>query len=171
VNNRSEKENSEREEELEEARKYLRLLLKYRPRTEAEIEDKLEQKGYGSDVIEEIVAWGRKKDLIDDALFAKYFVNDRLQNKPKGRSGLYKELLDHGVDKGTANNVLDRELSGGQEEELCRKLARKRVAKYKGDDTKAKYRKTLGFLERRGFARGLANSVLKDILFNDDRSE
>ena len=165
---RPEEGNREREEELEEARKYLRLLLKYRPRTESEIEGRLEEKGYKPDVIEEIIDWGRKKDLVDDELFAEYFVEDRLQNKPKGRSGLYKELLDHGVDKGVANDVLDEKLSGGQEEELCRKLARKRIAKYKGDDTKAKYRKTLGFLERRGFARGLANSVLKDMLFNDD---
>ena len=85
-----------------------------------------------------------------------------------GRSGLYKKLLDHGVEKKTANEVLDEKISSLTEEDRCRELARKRIARYEGDEVKAKYRKTLGFLERRGFSRGLANSVLKEILFNDD---
>ncbi|MFB6214942.1 MAG: regulatory protein RecX, partial [Candidatus Bipolaricaulia bacterium] len=93
---------------------------------------------------------------------------DRLQNKPMGRSGLYKELLDHGVEKKIAKKVLNEKTSAKTEEDRCRELARKRLSKYGGDDVKAKYRKTLGFLERRGFSRGLANSVLKEILFNDD---
>lgn len=158
----------DKEEELEDARSYLQLLLKYRPRTEEEFRDRLKEKDYSPDVIEDVVDWALKKDLIDDELFAEYFVEDRLQNKPMGRSGLYKELLDHGVERGVAKEVLDKKTSSGAEEDRCRELARKRLSKYEGDDVKSKYRKTLGFLERRGFSKGLANSVLKEILFNND---
>lgn len=157
-----------KEEELEDARSYLRLLLKYRPRTEEELRDRLKEKDYSPEVVEDVVDWALKKDLVDDELFAEYFVEDRLQNKPKGRSGIYKELLDHGVEKAVAKDVLDKKISSRTEEDRCRELARKRLTKYEGDDVKAKYRKTLGFLERRGFSRGMANSVLKEILFNDD---
>ncbi|MBS3787225.1 regulatory protein RecX [Candidatus Bipolaricaulota bacterium] len=157
-----------REEELEDARSYLRLLLKYRPRTEEELRERLRKKDYSPEVVEDVVDWALKKDLVDDELFAEYFVEDRLQNKPKGRSGIYKELLDHGVEKSVAKDVLDKKISSRTEEGRCRELARKRLSKYGDDDVKAKYRKTLGFLERRGFSKGLANSVLKEILFNDD---
>ena len=168
VNDSGAEENREREEEFEDARSYLRLLLKYRPRTEQEFRERLKNKDYAPEVIDGVVDWALEKDLIDDELFAEYFVEDRLQNKPMGRSGLYKELLEHGVDKGVARELLDKKTSKKSEEERCKELARKRLAKYEGDDVKARYRKTLGFLERRGFSRGLANSVLKGILFNDD---
>lgn len=157
-----------KEEELEDARSYLRLLLKYRPRTEEELRDRLREKDYSPEVREDVVDWALKKDLVDDKLFAEYFVEDRLQNKPMGSSGLYKELLDHGVDREIAKEVLNEKTSSKTEEDRCRELARKRLSRYAADDVKAKYRKTLGFLERRGFSKGLANSVLKEILFNDD---
>lgn len=155
-------------DELQKARNYLRLLLKHRPRTEAEVRKRLAGKDYSREVIDSTVDWALKNDLIDDRLFAEYFVEDRLEHKPMGRSGLYKKLLDHGVEKKTANEVLDEKISSLTEEDRCRELARKRIARYEGDEVKPKYRKTLGFLERRGFSRGLANSVLKEILFNDD---
>ncbi|MFB6291164.1 MAG: regulatory protein RecX [Candidatus Bipolaricaulia bacterium] len=158
----------EKEEELEDARAYLRVLLKYRPRTESELRERLRKKEYSREVIDNVVDWALDKDLVDDELFAEYFVEDRLQNKPKGRSGIYKELLDHGVEKAVAKDVLDRKISSKTEEERCRELAQKRLSKYKGEGVKAKYRKTLGFLERRGFSKGMANSVLKEMLFNND---
>jgi len=71
------------------------------------------------------------------------------------------------VDGSVAKDVLDKKISSRTEEERCKELARKQLSKYKGDDVKAKYRKTLGFLERRGFSKGLANSVLKEMLFRN----
>ncbi len=162
-----EKEDNE-EEELEAARNYLKRLLKYRPRTEQEVWERMEEKDYSPDVIEETVNWGIKGDLIDDRLFAEYFIEDRLENKPKGRSGLYKELLEHGVESDLANDVLDEKVSVEDEQERCRKLAEKRLSSYRGDDVKAKYRKTLGFLQRRGFSKGMAGSILKELLFKND---
>lgn len=157
-----------KEEELEDARSYLRLLLEYCPRTEEELRGRLREKDYSPEVIEDVVDWALEKDLVDDELFAEFLVEDRLQHKPMGRSGLYKELLDHGVGREIAKEVLDEKTSSKTEEDHCRELARKRLSKYGDDDVKAKYRKTLGFLERRGFSKGLANSVLKEILFNND---
>ncbi|MBS3765886.1 regulatory protein RecX [Candidatus Bipolaricaulota bacterium] len=158
----------ETEEELESARTYLRQLLKYRPRTEQEVRKRLEEKDYSLDAIDETINWAVQADLIDDRLFAEYFIEDRLENKPKGRSGLYRELLEHGVDGDLANEVLDEKISPEEEERRCRELARKRLSRYSGDDLRAKYRKTLGFLQRRGFPKGLAGSVLKEMLFNDE---
>jgi len=155
-------------EELEKAKSYLGRLLKYRPRTEEEVRERLTQKDYSFDVIDETLNWAKQNGLVDDRLFAEYYVEDRIQNKPMGRSGMYKELLDHGVDRGLANEVLDEKISSPDEEERCKKLARKRLSRYKNDDVNAKFRKTLGFLERRGFPKGLASSVLKEMLFNDD---
>ncbi|MFP4202379.1 MAG: regulatory protein RecX [Candidatus Acetothermia bacterium] len=158
----------ETEEELEAARTYLRQLLKYRPRTEEEVRERLAKKDYPPEIIDETIEWATEANLIDDRLFTEYFVEDRLENKPKGRSGLYRDLLEHGVDGELAKEVLGEKVTPEDEEERCRKLAQKRLKKYEGDDVKARYRKTLGFLERRGFPKGTAGSVLKEILFNND---
>ncbi len=160
--------NPDREEELEEAKSYLRRLLKHRPRTEEEVRERLADRDYSSRVVSDVVTWSRDNGLIDDRLFAEYYVEDRLQNKPMGRSGMYKELLDHGLEAELAREVLDEKVSTPDEETRCRELARKRLSRYEEDEVKAKFRKTLGFLERRGFPKGLASGVLKELLFNND---
>jgi len=145
----------------------LRLLLKYRPRTEEEAKNRLKDKDFSEEVISRLIDWAKRTGNLDDELFAQYFVEDRLQNKPTGRSGLYKQLLDHGVNPRTAKEVLDRKLSDLDGLKACRDLAKKRVKRYEGEDVKAKYRKTSSFLIRRGFSKGEVKQVLKEILFND----
>lgn len=145
----------------------MRLLLKYRPRTEEEAKHRLQDKDFSEEVISRLIDWGKATGNLDDKLFAQYFVEDRLQNKPTGRSGLYKGLLDYGVDPQTAKEVLDRKLSDSDELKECKNLAKKRLKRYEGEDVKAKYRKTSAFLVRRGFSKGEVKQVLKEILFND----
>ncbi len=155
-------------EKLEEGKSYVRLLLKYRPRTEKEIREKLGEKNYEEGTIEELIVWGKENGLIDDRLFSKFWIEDRLSKKPKGRSGLYKELLDHGVDKLVAKEVLGEKLDSDREEKLLEELAEKRLDRYRNDDLKAKYRKTADFLIRRGFSKGAVHSLLKGMLFDGD---
>lgn len=167
-NRKNKSEDHQDSDELSRAKSYLNLLFKYRPRTESEVKDRLKEKGYSADVREDAVAWAKSTGNLDDRLFAKYLVEDAKQNKPTGRSGLYRKLLDHGVDRTTANEVLDEALKDYDQREKCRQLAQKRLGRYQGDGVKAKYRKTLSFLTRRGFSRGEAKRVLKEILFNDE---
>ncbi|MFP3953390.1 MAG: regulatory protein RecX [Candidatus Acetothermia bacterium] len=155
-------------DELERAKSYLNLLFKYRPRTERETRERLEEKGYSQEVITGVIDWAKRTGNVDDRSFAKYFVEDRKRNKPTGRSGLYRKLLEYGVDKDTANEVLDETLGDYDQGEKCRELAEKRLKRYKGDDVEAKYRKTSSFLIRRGFSRGEVKRTLKELLFNDE---
>lgn len=160
--------NKSEDDLLEEAKGYIRLLLKYRPRSRQEIRDKLTSKDYPQGVIDDSMDWAKRKGLIDDEIFAELWIEDRMEHKPKGRSGLYKELLDHGIDKAVARDALDRKFEEVDESQLCRRLARKRLDRYSGEETKAKYRKTVAFLQRRGFRKSLSHKVLKNILFSDD---
>lgn len=151
-----------------EAKDYVRNLIKHRPRTEKEVLDRLEGKDFSPSVIEDILEWAKEGDLVNDRAFARVLIQDRLQNKPTGRSGLYKQLLDHGVDKPLANEVLDEQFQDVDEENLCRELAEKRFNRYSGDDKKAKYRKTTGFLLRRGFPKGMVHKIVRGLVFNDE---
>lgn len=155
-------------EDFEEGKSYIRLLLKYRPRTEKEIRDKLEEKDYGEDMVGGLTDWAKESGLVDDRLFAEFWIEDRLSKKPKGRSGLYKELLDHGVERSLAKESLEKMLSSEKEERLLKDLAENRLERYQGDDLRAKYRKTANFLIRRGFSKGAVHGILKDMLFDGD---
>jgi len=149
---------------LSEARNYLKSLLKHRPRTRQEAEKRLTEKGYEEEVVEEVLDWAEKGDLIDDAAFAQLWIEDRLQHKPKSVSLLRKELLQKGVPKKIVEEKLKKTGAEEGEKSRCRELAQKRVKRYRGEDKESKYRKTLGFLLRRGFPRGLAHRTLKDLL-------
>ena len=58
-------------DELQKARNYLRLLLKHRPRTEAEVRKRLAGKDYSREVIDSTVDWPLKTDLIDERRYAE----------------------------------------------------------------------------------------------------
>ncbi|MFP4589013.1 MAG: regulatory protein RecX [Candidatus Acetothermia bacterium] len=156
------------EDPLGEAKQYIQLLTRYRPRTRKEVEDRLGEKDFSPEIISSAVGWARRHDLVNDEAFAKLWIDDRLQRKPKGRNALYKELLDHGVEKAVAEDVLDQKLSDVKSAELCRELAEQRLKRYRGDQVKAKYRKTANFLTRRGFRKGLVHRILRDLLFGDE---
>ena len=160
------KKNQNKDEPLAEAKNYLRRLLEYRPRSQSEVEDRLTKKSFSDEIVYETIDWATEKGLIDDELFANFWINERLENKPKGSSGIYKELLEKGISKKTIQKALDEKYPNSEERKLCKSLAEKRVERYSGEDTKKKYRKTLNFLTRRGFNKGMAHKVLKELLFD-----
>lgn len=122
---------------------------------------------FTSQAVDETLDWAECNDLLDDRAFARIWINDRLQNNPKGRSGLYKELLDHGVPRSVAREVLEEKFSQVDERAICEDLIHERLPYYQDDDLKRKYRKTANYLTRRGFSKGLVHKILKEILFDD----
>ena len=82
-------------------------LLTVRPRTEKELRDRLRQKGYEpsaiDDAIERIEGWG----YLDDAAFARLWVANRTEHRPRGKRMLTQELRQKGVDRETIAETID----------------------------------------------------------------
>jgi regulatory protein len=151
-----------RSDELDGARRYLLRLLRYRPRSRAEAESRLRQRGYPDEVIKEILVWAESSGLIDDEAFAKLWITNRLQHRPSGIALLRHELRR----KGIALELIERVLRGARvdEEALVRELAVERLERYRGLSPEEQRRRTLAFLTRRGFPPGLSRKVLQELL-------
>lgn len=156
------------DQDLDEAKSYLQKLYRHRPRSRQEAVTRLQGQGYCQETIDKVLQWAEGLDLIDDEKFARLWIEDRLQNKPKGRSGIYKELLDKAVPRDVARQALDDKFEEVNQGELCRQLAQERLNRYQGEEKRAQYRKVSNFLSRRGFSKSLIHPILRELIFNDE---
>lgn len=144
------------------ARAYLLTLLKHRPRSRREATMRLQQKGFSRDLIESLIQQAESKGWLNDALFARLWVEDRVMRKPKSRRALVRELQTKGIEREQVERALARvEID---EERLAEQLARERLARYQSDDPNARARKLAGFLRRRGFSGDVIRRIMKKIL-------
>lgn len=126
--------------------------LKFRPRSEFEIEQKLKQKGAIDSEIEKVISVLKKNKLLDDEEFAKMWVRDRNLLKPSGSYLLKMELRKFGV----ADEIIDSALAEQDEEALAKKALESKLRLKNAD-----FNKKAGFLQRRGFSTNIVYKILK----------
>lgn len=121
--------------------------LAYRPRSEAEVRERLGKHGYDTATIEKTVSRLRDIKLVDDVDFARFWTENREEFSPRGRRVLRMELRRKGLDADT----IDAAIGGITEEESAGRAARKKARSLPLDDYDA-FRRRLGdYLARRGF--------------------
>ena len=148
---------------LEKARAQGLRLVKFRPRSEAELRRRLLEKGHGDPTIEQVISEFKKQDLINDAKFARYFANQRMMLKPMGRQGLKRELKAKGVDLSLAALAVEEAAGETSEIDRARELARGRMGTLRGLGKEASQRRLLGFLSRRGFSSDVIYRVVREV--------
>lgn len=150
------------EREREAAKRYLLRLLRYRPRSRREAEQRLKRAGFDLKIVSDVLSYAESRDLIDDEKFAKLWVWERLARKPKSRRALRAELRE----KGVADEIITEVLAGVDLDEsaLIRELAQQRWQRLGEEDLKSRYRKTAAYLCRRGFSMSDAQEVLEEML-------
>jgi regulatory protein len=126
-------------------------LLSMRPHSKLELRLKLRRRNFPDEIIQSIIRKFKKEGYLNDRDFAEAYVKSRLAAKPRGKRMLLSELLQKGVKRELAAEVLDQVLRETSEEELALKLLQKnrnRLLKEKSVDLKLKIRNYLGY---RGF--------------------
>ena len=145
--------------ELQRAKNYAFLLLKFRLRSEKEIYQRLKKKKFPEGIIQETLFFLRDKKFIDDNFFAKTWIESRLK-KPLGLRRIKQELKLKGLDKEIIDSQIGEIKKGYSEQEIVIKVARQRLSKLKGiEPVKAKSR-VYGYLLRRGFSPEIVIDVL-----------
>jgi len=122
-------------------------LLAYRPRSEAEIRQRLARRGLQSQVIQETIDRLREQGLLNDAAFARFWVEVRDQSSPRGHRLLWQELSAKGIEREIARQAI----ATVTEEDAALRAAQKKARHLQGQDYPV-FRRRLGdFLLRRGF--------------------
>lgn len=143
-------------------------LLRYRPRSVAEVRRRLLALRFTDEEIDKVVATAEAAGLLDDKIFTKLLVEDRLLHHPLSRRAIAQELADKGIDKAIADAALEELYPAEKEKEFALSLAQARLARYASLDRDKRMQRTISFLTRRGFNPALAGQVVRGVI---ERSE
>lgn len=136
--------------------------IAYRPRSEREVRDRLRKREYSDEAIEiaieKVQYWG----YLDDAEFARLWVDNRVQHRPRGERLLAQELRQKGIDRDVISTVLEEtELN---EYDAALELARKRAPRLANLDEQTRERRLSQYLARRGYGWDVIRPVLDEVL-------
>lgn len=138
--------------------------LSYRPRSAAEVRQRLRKNGFHPDVADAVLGRLREQRFVDDDAFAKFWVENRKTFSPRGERLLKLELRQKGVDSETITSLVD----DADDAEAAFAVAAKK-AKSLGSCDCQEFRQRMGaFLQRRGFAYDTASQVV-DRLWQERR--
>jgi len=136
--------------------------MAYRPRTQKEIQQRLEALQVPEDIGQRVTDRMDELGYVDDECFAKQWAASRQRSKGFGPRRLEMELIRKGISSSMAKKAVQEACS---EDEMANQL-RAQVAKaqhkyrHEGDEQK-KTQKMIGFLARRGFEIGAIRDAMQ----------
>src|SRR5215213_11322312 len=89
--------------------------LEARPRSIAEVRTRLARKDFSPEAIDAAIARLAELELLDDAAFARYWVENRQAYRPRGAGALRDELRRKGIDADVTAEVLNDNVLAGDE--------------------------------------------------------
>jgi len=132
-------------------------LLSYRPRSVAEIRRRLRQKNCEEQTIEPALGRLTRSGLLDDRDFARYWVENRFQFRPRGTIALRQELRQKGIE----DAIIDEALAEYDEEDAASRAAQAAVRRLSRLDDVTFRRKMTAYLARRGFSYGVIRPLVE----------
>jgi regulatory protein len=150
----------QKKDEIERAYERALNFLSYRPRSEAEVRRNLRKKNLEEDVIDAVIERLTRAGLLDDREFARYWVENRLQFKPRGARALRQELWE----KGVPDPIISETLESVDENKAARRVAEdgaRRMAHLQPDDF---CRKLSAYMARRGFSYAVIKPLVEEML-------
>ena len=133
--------------------------LSYRPRSEMEVKQRLRRRGFSQEMIEKIIYKLKKNAFINDAEFVRYWLENRAEFNPKGRTILKIELRQKGIKRDLLNNMI----GDVDEEDNAYRAALKRyrvLSNLEYDEFKSRL---FTYLKWRGFGYEIIETVCKRI--------
>lgn len=145
----------EREEALESAHEKALRFLEPRPHSIAEVKVHLRKKKIAADTIDQVIARLKEAGLLDDHVFAKYWVENREEFRPRSARALRFELRRRGL----AQDVIADALGGIDESASAYRAGAARAQRWR-DLEHREFREKMGaFLVRRGFSYDVAKDT------------
>lgn len=155
---------------VEAARQICLRLLTAAPRTRAQLADALRRRHIPDEAAGRVLSRFAEAGLIDDAAFARAWVESRHHGRGLGRRALAAELRRRGVDTQEVQAAVAA-LSPDEELATARRLAAQRAAGSRGRPQPARIRQLVGMLARKGYPAGLAYQVVREVLAEEGPGE
>ena len=147
----------------EQARQLCLRLLTGRPRTRAQLAEAMQRRGIPDDAAAAVLARFAEVGLIDDAAFARAWVESRHHGRGLARRALSAELKQRGVD-GQDISAAVSALDPADEIATARRLVAKGLAASRGKPLPTRIRRLVGLLARKGYPAPIAYRVVREAL-------
>lgn len=148
---------------LQKAKKYCFLLLKFRPRSEQEIYNRLKQKEFDEEIIQAASASLKAGGFINDNYFAQLWIAARLK-KPYGLRRIKQELKLKGVSDSVIESNISKIKSSYSEEDAVIQTVKAQLSKFAGGEPDKLKKRLYGYLLRRGFSPETVIEVISELI-------
>ena len=153
------------------ARQICLRLLTIAPRTRAHLAQALHRRGVPDEAAENVLSRFTDVGLIDDAAFARAWVESRHHSRGLSRRSLSAELRRQGVESDEIREAVET-LDPEQEVATARRLVEQKLAGTRGQPPEVRVRRAAGTLARKGYPPGLIFRLIKEVLEHEGpRSE
>ena len=153
------------DEDIQVLLNYAYFYLKFRPRSKKEVQDyllkKIKKRHWSTDDVENAIKQLEERSLINDKEFVKWFVEQRIRGKPKGKFVLKAELLRFGVPKELIDVYLEEHPL--EEEDLAFRALKSKWQRFKNLPKQDRFGKSAAFLARRGFPFDIIRKTFEKI--------
>jgi regulatory protein len=150
------------EEEKNKSLNYSLKLLSFKQRTKKELKNKLGEKGYEDDIIEETVKKLVDIGYIDDEKYVMYFIKEKTRLNKLGRNKIKFQLINKGID----NDIIEAGLEELEEDVVLQnalELVKKRVTRLNHLSEIEKNQKLYRFLLGKGYDYSIIKKVINDL--------
>jgi regulatory protein len=137
--------------------------LSHAPRTRAELEKDLARRGADPEVSAQVLDRFEEVGLIDDASYARMWVESRHRGKALARSVLKQELRQRGVDSESIDVAIEQ-IDDDAEYQRALEFASRKARVKPGEDSAKALSRLAGQLARKGYPAGVCFSVSKEVL-------
>lgn len=140
--------------------------LEMRDYSRAELAAYLVRRGAEPEVVDQVLTRLESVGLVDDARFARSWVDSRRRTKQLSQRALAQELRAKKVDAEVIESALarDDEVDGEGERQLALQACRARASRVHGLEHEVAFRRLAGALARKGFETSTVVSVVTQVL-------
>ncbi|MGC8765113.1 MAG: regulatory protein RecX [Brevinematia bacterium] len=148
---------------LESALRVSLHFIKYRPRTRREVSEKLRMKGFNSKIINEALKHLERESFIDDRLFAKGWIKERLFSKMLGKKKVILELKRKGIADNIISEVMKEVYKPEDEKENALRFLHSKFRKA-SEKEKFERERLIKLLISKGYSYNISEEAVRDFL-------
>jgi len=149
---------------VEVAKQIILRQLSHSPKTRHQLAQVLAKRNVAPDAAAAALDRIAELGYIDDAAFARAWVESRHRSRGLAQSALRRELTERGVDRDLIDEVLVEGVSVESERAAARALVDKKLRSMSGVSDETATRRLVGMLNRKGYSAGVAFTVVREAL-------
>lgn len=142
---------------------YAISVLSRNSKSEKQLRQKMQDKGYDPQFIENAITKLKQQKYIDDERYSEMFINDKINISKDGKLKIKEALQSKGIDRLIIDEKL-QEITADDEIKRAYLLGNKKLKSIKEEDTRKKRVKLANYLITKGFEYGTVKKAVSKLL-------